>query len=408
MQLQRYIKLINRDIFLLFFCTFLWSSVNGQIPFKDDKFSAVKIIDSVEYAVAKNFADKSIHLVLDIYLPDSLDNRERPLIIFSHGGSFLTGDRKSGDMLYLCNALAKKGYICASIDYRKGINVLKDFKHEFSKAIWRATQDHRTAIRFFRTSYLLGNPYHIDTSQIYLAGVSAGAIASLHAAFQTDISEIPPNISTQTLGGPFSGDHEFMSSNMKGVINLFGAISQKDYIDFPPSISICNLHGDKDKTVPYKSAIYAPNNVEIGPLHGSFVIDSIAQSLGMSTSLKTLWGKGHVPYTRDSSYIDTTLNYIVDCMLDKVKLGGIVSVEKDLSRSYDYKIWLDGHNLHFAGRTSQLPQFIEIYSMAGALVEKHRVSSGSEVIRLGSNLYGPYYLRFTKGKTGYYQKILVR
>lgn len=408
MQIQRYYIPINRAVCILFFYLFTASQVQAQIDFKDDQFSSVKVMDSIVYGSAKNFGGTEVHMALDLYLPDSIDNKERPLIIFSHGGSFLSGDRKSPDIIVLANALAKKGYICASIDYRKGINVLRDFKEEFAKAVYRATQDHRTAIRYFRKTYSNGNPYHIDTSQIFLAGVSAGAIASLHAAFQTELDEIPSVIPQSSMGGPLAGDHQFFKSNMKGVINLFGAISEKHYIDFPPTMDLCHLHGSSDQTVPYKSDTYSPNNIEIGVLHGSYIVDSIARSYGMNSDLKTLWNKGHVPYTRDSTYIDTTLNFIVDCMFDKVKLGKTVSIASNLSGKHTAPIWIHDGTIRLNHRPIGNIEMIEIFASGGQLVEKHKVRESQKSILLRSDIQGPHYVIVRSRDAVYSGKIYIR
>jgi|GEM_PF-2283446 len=402
MEIQRYYIPINRLLSILFFCVLFSLKTEAQIDFRDSTFE-VRVMDSVYYGSAKNFGGAETQLYLDIYLPKDLDDYERPLIVFAHGGSFLSGNRKSPDLVILCNELASRGYICASIDYRKGINVLRDFKDEFAKAVWRAVQDERTAMRFFRSSYAEGNPYHIDTNQMYLAGVSAGSIAALHAAFQTDTSEIPSTINTSSLGGLYAGDHGSYSSHFKGIINLFGAISEKDYIDFPPDIQQCHLHGSSDQTVPYKSDTYAPNNIEIGILHGSYVIDSISKSLGMNSTLKTLWNKGHVPYTRDSSYIDTTLNFIVDCMFDKVTLGKKVGVQQ-FDELGQIRFWQNEGYLYLE-KSFDTEGEIEIYNSTGARIYKQVILTNHERIKLATKLQGPHIVKLRSGSQMYIRKI---
>lgn len=407
MKVQRYYILINQCLGLLFFLTCILSAQQaaGQTQFKDSVFPSVTVYDSIVYGEARNFAGTQEEIHVDIYVPAPLDDRERPLVILSHGGSFLNGDRKSPDIVIFCNELAKRGYICASIDYRKGINVLKDFKDEFAKAMWRAMLDHRTAVRFFRSSYVLGNPYHIDTSQIFVGGVSAGGIASLHAAFLDDASEIPANINTQSLGNLFDGDHAFVPSSFKGVINMYGAISRKDYIDPSPVIDVCNIHGTSDQTVPYKSSVYAPNNIEIEVLHGSYIVDSVARSHGLNSLLKPLHNKGHVPYTREPEYADTTVNFLIDCLYPKAKLGGIVSAPEVELEGETIKIWRDQKQLFY--RLNELPENCEItiFNLRGQAVHKFNPNGQFGSMPLTSNLQSIHFVRVTTGKTTFYQKI---
>ena len=55
---------------------------------------------------------------MDVYTPDGDNYSERPLIIFAHGGVFITGNKNNTAMVELCEAFAKRGYVTASIQYR--------------------------------------------------------------------------------------------------------------------------------------------------------------------------------------------------------------------------------------------------------------------------------------------------
>lgn len=52
----------------------------------------------------------------DLYIPTNLNkNDKQNLMLFIHGGSFNSGSKKDGEAW--CKYFAKKGYICASVDY---------------------------------------------------------------------------------------------------------------------------------------------------------------------------------------------------------------------------------------------------------------------------------------------------
>jgi len=57
---------------------------------------------------------------MDIYQPTGDIETARPLIIWAHGGSFQSGTSADADVVALSQAFAKKGFVCASINYRLG------------------------------------------------------------------------------------------------------------------------------------------------------------------------------------------------------------------------------------------------------------------------------------------------
>ncbi len=106
--------------------------------------------------------------LLDIYLP-SKPSKKMPLVIFVHGGGWLSND-KYADMSYMKNTISEivsKGYALASIDYRWS-----------TEAVFPAqAQDCNKAIACL---YEHANKYGFDRSKFVLMGFSAGGhLASL-------------------------------------------------------------------------------------------------------------------------------------------------------------------------------------------------------------------------------------
>ena len=96
---------------------------------------------------------------MDVYTPvgDSLQNR--PLILYFHGGSFTAGDKSTIDCVDFCEYFSKRGYVTASVNYRLS-NILTFFLSTNAQidAVLKSLADARAAIRFFKESYINGNP----------------------------------------------------------------------------------------------------------------------------------------------------------------------------------------------------------------------------------------------------------
>jgi len=110
---------------------------------------------------------------LDLYIPKSNDT-QYPLIIWTHGGAFVGGDKK--DVTYLAEALAYNGYAVASINYTRAPEA-----------------SYPTPIRQLNKAYefLINQTYlysdKINTDCVFLAGDSAGAhVAAFFAVLQTN------------------------------------------------------------------------------------------------------------------------------------------------------------------------------------------------------------------------------
>ena len=125
-----------------------------------------------------------------MYSPkDASASRKYPLVVMAHGGSFLTGNKKN--LSDLCQAIAEKGYIAVSIDYRLGLGfwamrkspaACKGDTISLQKAVYRSLQDYNAALR-----YLVHNAdkYFIDANWIFTGGSSAGAVAAINTTYVT-------------------------------------------------------------------------------------------------------------------------------------------------------------------------------------------------------------------------------
>ena len=141
-------------------------------------------------------------LVFDFYQPDNDTLAERPLIIMLHTGTFLpiiyngnpTGSRFDYATSQICQSYAKRGYTVANLEYRLGWNpaapTQADRAASLMKAVYRAIQDTKSAVRYFRKDYEDANQWGIDTSKIILCGQGSGGWVSLGYATIDKLAEI--------------------------------------------------------------------------------------------------------------------------------------------------------------------------------------------------------------------------
>lgn len=284
--------------------------------YRDITFAQDSATTNIVYGSNQSITNSTITLKLDVHMPKGDTASSRPLIILAHGGNFLGGSKSGGDVVQLCNDLSRMGYVVASIDYRVGMTNFPfpgPDSTDATEAVMRAVHDARAAVRFFRKDYALGNTYRIDTSNIYFAGVSAGGFMALHVAYLDEANEFPAWADTTNqygLHGGIEGNsgNAGYPSNVRGVINICGALGDTAWID-PGEEPACLLHGNADGTVPYGSAIIVLlGSYPLLQVDGSFSVAAKLDELGIENCFETYEGQDHVPHVGSAQYYDTTLN----------------------------------------------------------------------------------------------------
>jgi len=199
-------------------------------------------------------------LVMDIYTPEGDTEMSRPAIIFAHAGGFINGNRNHDDIVDFCTFLAKKGYVTATIDYRKGMFLAdENVPLHGARAVYRGLQDGRSSVRFLRAN---ASTYGIDPNKVYFAGSSAGAFIALHAIYMNDTEKpTEANASSYTslfipysapdLGSVDIGGNLAFEGKPDAVISLWGAIQSPDLITVTDTTPLFMAHGIVDGTVPY-------------------------------------------------------------------------------------------------------------------------------------------------------------
>lgn len=219
--------------------------------YKTSLFTSAVITD-VQYATSPQWVWPywNVDLDMDIYEPVGDLNAKRPLIIFAHAGGFINGSKNVDNMQAICDTFARKGFVTATIDYRKGFDPLDTESAE--RAVYRAVQDGNAAVRFFKENYAA---YNIDTNNVFIGGMSAGGFISYHVAYLDLESERP----VSTYGGgtvndlgciDCAGNNFSPTSNVRAVLDFWGATIDTNFMQ-PGDEPIMMMHGTQDGTVPY-------------------------------------------------------------------------------------------------------------------------------------------------------------
>jgi para-nitrobenzyl esterase len=312
-----------KHVYFILSCLLTTATVKAQTPcatgrYASEVYPTVTTTSNITYGQNTSWSGASTTLKLDFYEPQGDTATARPLIIWVHGGSFIGGSKTDIDVLTWSQEFAKKGYACASIDYRLGFFPIDSANAV--KAVVRAVQDLKAALRFFYKDRTTTNTYKIDTNHIYVGGSSAGAITALHVAYLNDPCEISDYLNASTissLGGleGASGNPGY-SSNVHGVLNGCGALARYSWLE-AGNVPLVSVHGTNDGTVKYNRGIVNPGT-PLMYLDGSRMIHERACAVGVENKFYTFANAPHVPYAGSTAYMDTTLNFFRDFLLDRL------------------------------------------------------------------------------------------
>lgn len=306
-------KIIYSYIFL--FCLqFIANTVVIAQPcgsrYLDSAFSSSSM-STIMYDVQPNYLGIPIQLFADVYSPVGDTATKRAAIIHLHGGAFVSGTRDMLNIPYMCDKIAKKGYVIASIDYRIGRSDTTNYS--LGQAQLRANQDLNSFIRFAKQ---FASVYNIDTNKIFVQGSSAGGGISLANAFLDD-TELPGYIDTIGVGSLLGTGNLYPHSNSKkAIFNLWGTILDTTWID-SGDIPVGTLQSIYDPCIHWTSG---PDCHLNGYNHfGSYSINQRANNLGIYSVLKGFNSNIHglgidsIPFTDTLISVVSTFYYNILC-----------------------------------------------------------------------------------------------
>ena len=301
-------------LFLLFSCNSeeIASNPSGNRLYFDKVYD-IEISSNIKFGEALQPTltnpNNTQPLFLDFYQPIATNVEQRPLIILAFGGAFVFGSKDNFDIVTLCKEFAKRGYACAAIDYRLSPSlVFNSTLPNVYEAILKATHDMRASIRFFHKDAATDNLYKINTSKIFIGGVSAGAITALQIAHLDHLSEVPESFrATFNSMGGFEGNSGNLGypDDFAGLINICGAMLNVDHINPLTATPTLSFHGTDDTIVPYTDGnlVFLMSSL---PVSGSAAIHEKLDELNISNQLYTYEDEGHTPYVTNRALLDST------------------------------------------------------------------------------------------------------
>ena len=405
--------------------------------YASDVFNDVTVTSNINYGSNTSWSGGNTTLSLDVYEPTGDTETARPLIIWVHGGSFIGGSKTDGDVVELSQRFSKKGFVCSSISYRLGFFPFDSANAV--KAVVRATQDLKAAIRFFYKDRSTTNNYKIDTNHIFIGGSSAGAITALHVAYLNEECEVSDYLSESDINGlggiDGSSGNPGYSSTVHGVINGCGALARYSWME-AGDVPLCSVHGTDDGTVKYNRGIVNPGT-PLMYLDGSRMLHERACAVGIENSFYTFPNAPHVPYASNSNYMDTTENFVRDFLIKQLGCS-----DAPLQPEND---WLETANLYAvdycdgspvdevcanSGLTETMPLSALIYpnpangivnvvpsidqtysillmDLSGRVLDTHENIYGIGEMNVSSMKSGTYFIKVQSGKFSYTEQLIV-
>ena len=305
--------------FYLFLLLSLSVSAFAQ-RYRTSQFSELEI-DSLTYAL-----DGKRELQLDFIQPKGDSLKNRPLILFMHGGSFKAGFRNKEDVYNYCKAWAHRGYTVATITYRLTLKG-KSFHCDQTKEVKINTFKEASYDLHRATAFLIEkhDSLGFDPNTIILSGNSAGGEAVLQGAFLNKeqlIKDVLPK-----------------GFSYAGLLSYAGAIIDTNLITKKNSIPMGLFHGTCDQWVPYNVGThhYCPKETPGAIiLHGSKSIAKRLKNLNESYYLHSLCGMDHIVNKTALVYqFDTAVDFVYFSILNKQKKQQHF-IEKSQSKNCKY------------------------------------------------------------------------
>lgn len=201
-------------------------------------------------------------------------------VLFVHGGAFTGGD--PAHQTPMADGLTQLGYRVFVIKYRLYLKG-KSFGCETAtpeklKAIRLAVEDVADATKYITAQ---AAALKVDTSQLFIAGSSAGAEAILNLVYNPFVRK---------------GDKNYTPFRYAGVLSFAGALLDINTLLARPQLPVLLMHGTNDQLVPYGTAAHRfCKAVDAGwmIMFGSHTIYEELHRRNMPVVLYTYEGNGH-------------------------------------------------------------------------------------------------------------------
>lgn len=219
-------------------------------------FDSVELTEGIVYRSTTNSRGAAVDLKLDVYRPAGDTETKRPAVMWMFGGYFGSGDRVQ--LREMAQAMARRGYVSISIDYRTRPEIFSGENGcvsvggtcldptQIGPAITDARDDARAAMVWLHEH---AAEYGIEPRAISSAGWSAGAITSLNLAHD-DTGERPTD------------------SIPAAAISLAGILATTPHAGDPPSLM---MGGNHDTLLPLGAQIGGCSSILVAGSSCEFV-----------------------------------------------------------------------------------------------------------------------------------------
>ncbi|HEY0262019.1 MAG TPA: T9SS type A sorting domain-containing protein [Chitinophagales bacterium] len=253
--------------------------------------------------------------LMDIYTPNGDTATSRPVAVWIHGGTFVSGSKTDADVVVLCNNFAKRGYVTASINYSLTsiINILDSTTA--IPPVMKAVMEAKAAVRYLRLDSN-ATTFGIDTSIIFIGGSSAGGVLAVNYAFLDTVSKATPLLLSAVsayadTNGAYGYDtlegnlgNPGPSSHVQGVVSLAGGILYTNWIDGKTNIPVVLCQGTDDNVVPFDCGQVEGGASDI-VLCGSNAMSAALCTANIPFARYDFQGAQHVPWDANNAVNDS-------------------------------------------------------------------------------------------------------
>ena len=372
------------------------------------------VVNTTAYGYT-TFSGKPDTLLADIYQPKGDTVKKRPLLILAFGGGFIYGTRYDNYMIALCKAFNKKGYVCASIDYRIydiNLNGIPQDSAAIAPTIVQAQQDMRAAVRFFKKDAATANIYSIDTNNIIVGGLSAGAVTAMNVGYISDTTTNIPSWLAKVIAGQGgvegnSGNPGY-SSKVKGVMSMSGGLYRKEFMN-KNSVPFVAYHGTADATVPYAAGF---TGIYTLSMDGDKACADYALTLNVPAVILSVPGGGHSDIYDPNGKFAANLakwNVVAPTFLKQLVCGEKINLSTPVEEvGVDFKIVVSPNpsqdlinfDIQNTGVSSQ-NYVAEVFDVSGKFLKKY-ILTNAVSLQINKNEVGTglFFVRITDNSGG--------
>ena len=251
------------------------SMAASPVRYQQAIFDKVEIQSAVVFRTATNAKGESEKLRLDVYQPAGDNQRNRPAIVWIHGGGFRPGnDRNQKYIVAMATEFAKRGYISVAPDYRVRAQLAETDR---MPALTDAVEDCRAALGWVRAR---AAEYGVTPARIAVGGGSAGGMIAVSLVALENAEAAAARRPT-----------------IFALIDLWGSPAQGLMMgdvdrNYPPTVIV---HGTADATVPFSQ---------------TEALVTRLKAAGIEHEVMPIAGAAHTPTDHLDAIIETTASFL--------------------------------------------------------------------------------------------------